>query len=232
MNTNSFGNDQSNRQTGLSRKDAMRGRIDLTQSDIPITRELVSSERSKLIRRAVQGTTAMPSATDGSRLAQPSDAEAFLEFLQDPAIHAPIYTLPRPLTLSSLEDFISDHLEQRERGEGLLFLNFDEAGCLTGYTDLIIWPGWAAGELGGAVHPDLQGQRRGVEGAKTGFNWMFEVLQLDLICETAAPDNIRSARLLDGLGFTRKGEVTSHRPDGGTRASLVWEISRKDWGRV
>lgn len=208
------------------------GLIDLTKVEIPITRNPVSPERAEAIRRAVQGASTMPSATGGSRLAQPSDAEAFLEFLQDPAIHAPIYTLPRPLTLASLGDFIADHLEQRERGEGLLFLNFTEDDRLSGYTDLIIWPQWAAGELGGAVRSDLQGQRRGVEGAKTGFNWMFEVLQLDLICETAAPDNIRSARLLGGLGFKRKGEVTSHRPDGGTRASLVWEINREDWGNV
>ena len=36
-------------------------------------------------------------------------------------------------------------------------------------------------------------------------------------------------RLLDGLGFTRMGEVTSLRADGTSRASLVWEMTRADW---
>ena len=31
-----------------------------------------------------------------------------------------------------------------------------------------------------------------------GFDWLFDVLGLELICETAALDNIRTARLLDG----------------------------------
>ena len=58
---------------------------------------------------------------------------------------------------------------------------------------------------------------------------MFDVLGLELICSTAALDNVRTARMLDGLGFTRMGEVESTRPDGSVRRSLVWEMSRAEW---
>ena len=58
---------------------------------------------------------------------------------------------------------------------------------------------------------------------------MFTHLGLDLICETAAPDNIRTAQLLDHLGFRRMGEIVSQRPDGTTRPSLVWEMRREEW---
>jgi RimJ/RimL family protein N-acetyltransferase len=58
---------------------------------------------------------------------------------------------------------------------------------------------------------------------------MFQALGLDLICSTASLDNVRTARLLDHLGFERMGEVESKRPDGSTRASLVWEVSREAW---
>jgi RimJ/RimL family protein N-acetyltransferase len=61
------------------------------------------------------------------------------------------------------------------------------------------------------------------------FAWMFDALSLELIVETAALDNIRTAKLLDHLGFVRKGEITSTRPDGTTRASLVWEITKEEW---
>lgn len=166
-----------------------------------------------------------------SRLATEEDAECLFEFLSDPQIHAPIYTLPRPLTVETVRGFISDHREQRRAGTGLLFLNFDVSGQLGGYTNVGIWPQWAAGKLGGAIHPDRQGNGHGTKGAFLSFNWMFEALGLHLICETASLDNERTARLLDGLGFRRAGEVLSYRDDGTSRPSLVWEITQPEWER-
>ncbi|WP_417622941.1 GNAT family N-acetyltransferase [Parasphingorhabdus sp.] len=196
---------------------------------IPITRNPVPDERAAAIRAAVAGATSLGPDSDSSRLATEADAAPLHEFLSDPQIHAPIYTLPRPLTVESVRGFIADHQAQRERGTGLLFLTLDEQGRIAGYSDICIWPHWAAGELGGALHPDRQGQRRGVEGARQSFGWMFDGLGLDRICETASLDNHRTAHLLDGLGFTRKGEITSQRADGTTRPSLVWEVSQAEW---
>lgn len=196
---------------------------------IPITRSSIAPERQQLIRQSVRSAAAIMTEADNSRLAQVDDAHIFHAFLSDPDIHAPIYTLPRPLTVDAVRAFIAVHLAQRERGEGLLFLNFDASGAISGYVDIVIWPQWAAGELGGAVGKARQGQRRGIEGARRGFDWMFDVLGLDLICETAALDNIRTAKLLDGLGFRRRGEILSEREDGTTRPSLVWEVTRSEW---
>ena len=198
-------------------------------SNIPITRTPVPQAKSAAIRAAVAAATSLPSDNESSQLATLADAALFHDFLSDPQIHAPIYTLPRPLTVESVRAFIADHQQQRERGCGLLFLNFDDQGRIGGYSDICIWPEWAAGELGGALHPDRQGERRGVEGARQSFAWMFDTLGLDLICETAALDNHRTAHLLDGLGFRRMGEIASQRADGTTRPSLVWEITRAEW---
>jgi len=196
---------------------------------IPITRTAITAKKTKAIRDAVCAATEMATETDRSRLARPKDAEAFHAFLSDPAIHTPIYSLPRPLTLETVGTFIEDHHKERARGEGLLFLNCGKDGIVGGYTDLTIWPEWAAGEMGGAVHPDRQGARRGILGAELGFSWMFETLGLELICETAALDNFRTAKLLDHLGFRRMGEVGSVRPDKTTRRSRVWEVTRDEW---
>ncbi|WP_417618549.1 GNAT family N-acetyltransferase [Parasphingorhabdus sp.] len=198
-------------------------------TSIPITRTPVPEAKAAAIRAAVAGATSLGPDSGASRLATLEDAAAFHAFLGDPQIHAPIYTLPRPLTVESVRAFIADHQNEREQGKGLLFLTIDEQGRIAGYSDICIWPDWAAGELGGALHPDRQGQRRGVEGARQSFGWMFESLGLDLICETASLDNHRTAHLLDGLGFRRMGEITSKRADGTTRPSLVWEISRAEW---
>jgi RimJ/RimL family protein N-acetyltransferase len=144
-------------------------------------------------------------------------------------VHAPIYTLPRPLTEASVAAFIAMHLEERAAGEGLLFVREGEDGQVMGYSDVQVWPDWGAGELGGALHPSLHGKGAGGRGAAASFAWMFEALGLDLLCETAALDNVATQRMLDGLGFRRMGQTLSTRPDGTTRASLVWEMTRAEW---
>lgn len=164
-----------------------------------------------------------------SRLARVEDAAGLFALLSDPAVHAPIYTLPRPLTERSVEDFIEMHILEREAGIGLLFVREGEEGRIMGYSDVQVWPEYGAGELGGALHPSLHGQGSGARGAAASFGWMFEGLGLGLICETAALDNVATQRLLDGLGFRRMGEVTSTRSDGTSRASLVWEMTRGEW---
>ena len=130
-------------------------------SNITITRTPVPPEKAATIRAAVAAATSLPTDNDSSRLATVDDAAIFHEFLSDPQIHAPIYTLPRPLTVESVRAFIASHEAEREQGKGLLFLNFDDQGRIGGYSDICVWPDWAAGELGGALHPDCQGQRRG-----------------------------------------------------------------------
>ena len=103
------------------------------RSNIPITRRRVASEKADAIRAAVSGATAITTENASSRVATVEDAAAFHEFLSDPQIHAPIYTLPRPLTVETVRDFIADHQGQREHGTGLLFLNFDEQGAIGGW---------------------------------------------------------------------------------------------------
>ena len=196
---------------------------------IPFTRNEISFEIANDICDAVRAAQSMPTENVVSRLATVDDAKALYSFLSDPNVSAPIYTLPRPLTVESVARFVTDHVAEQEQGEGLLFLNFNKAGQIGGYIDICLWPQWAAGELGGAVHPDRQGERRGIEGARLSFEWMFETLGLDLICETASLDNDRTARLLDGLGFKRMGRTESKQSDGSLRASLVWEISKQEW---
>lgn len=196
---------------------------------IPITRNEVSSSHEGRIRRHVQDAVHLPSGGTPSRLATEKDAEALFQFLSDPDVHAPIYSLPSPLNLKSVEGFIEQHMAERDLGQGLLFIRPDEYGDIMGYSDIQVWPQWGAAELGGAIRPDRQGQRAGIIGAAASFTWMFEALELELICETAALDNIRTAKLLDHLGFHRRGEITSDRADGSPRQSLVWEITKYEW---
>lgn len=193
--------------------------------DLPLTRNAASPAEAEAIRAAVRVQTVMGE----SRLAQLEDAPGLFALLSDALVHAPIYTLPRPLTEASVAAFIAQHLEERAEGVGLLFVREGTDGQVMGYSDVQVWPEWKAGELGGALHPSLHGKGTGGRGAAASFAWMFEALGLGLICETAALTNVPTQRMLDGLGFRRMGETLSTRPDGTTRASLVWEMTRAEW---
>lgn len=194
---------------------------------IPITRNPASPEHAEKIRDAVRAADQL---TD-SRLATPDDAPGLYALFAEPKVNAPIYSLPRPLTEARVRTFIEDHLAQQERGEGLLFVRDAGDGQILGYSDIQVWPEWAAGEIAGGLHPSLHSRGAGTQGAALTFTWMFEALDLDLLCETASLENTITQRMLDGMGFSRMGQVTSTRLDGTTRASLVWEMTRADWAK-
>ena len=128
-------------------------------SGIPITRHELPADKVQPIRDRVRQAEALASSgEDGSRLAQPEDADKLYQLLSDPAVHAPIYSLPRPLTVQTVEAFIVRHLEERARGEGLLFLRVSPEGNVVGYSDIQVWPEWGAGDLAGALRSDRQGR--------------------------------------------------------------------------
>lgn len=192
---------------------------------IPITRHPAPPEQVERIRTAVREAETLRD----SRLARPEDAEGLYALFAEPKVNAPIYSLPRPLNVENVRTFIEDHLAQRARGEGLLFVRDEGEGRIMGYSDIQVWPEWSAGEIAGGLHPSLHSKGSGTQGAAQTFTWMFEALHLDLICETASLENVITQRMLDGMGFHRMGQVTSRRPDGTTRESLVWEMGRQEW---
>ncbi|MEQ9315896.1 MAG: GNAT family N-acetyltransferase [Henriciella sp.] len=197
--------------------------------ELPFTRNRTSAEREAAIRETVRSTTQLPSTAHHSRMARRGDGSALLALFQHPDVNRWIYSLPKPLTLSSVEAFIDENLVAQARGEGLLSLNFDESGEVAGYSEMQVWPEWAAGELAGAMRPDLQSKGQGGAGMARTFTWMFEALDLDLICNTTALDNVRIHKLFQKTGFEYKGDIESVRPDGSKRASQVWEVSRDRW---
>ncbi|MEM5518216.1 GNAT family N-acetyltransferase [Henriciella sp. AS95] len=197
--------------------------------ELPWTRNRTIPPREEAIRALVRGVEEMPSTADHSRLARPGDEDILLELFEQPEVNRWIYSLPRPLTRESVGAYIEKSLAAQQAGEGLLSLNFDEAGKLAGYSEAQIWPEWAAGELAGAMRPDLQSAGQGAKGMAKTFTWMFDALDLDLICNTTALDNVRIQKLFEKTGFDYKGDIESVRPDGTTRASQVWEISREAW---
>jgi RimJ/RimL family protein N-acetyltransferase len=187
-------------------------------------------EEEKVIREAVR--TADPTTLGpGRELAAQAHAEAAFDLLADPAVSEPIYALPKPLTLASVKGWIEACETARQRGECLLILNVHD-GHVMGYSKITVWPDRSAAELGGALRASLQNTGAGGAGAAHTIGWIFKHLRVRLICLTAAPDNVRSAKLIDRMGFKRMGERDATRPDGTLRRSLYWELTADDWAAL
>ena len=195
---------------------------------IPLTRLPATAQKQASIRDAVSQTSEIPGL---ARMATLADANALTDLLCDPKITAPIYSLPKPINHKTVEQFIAQHIEERASGNGLLLISMDDENAVAAYHDIQFWPQWAACELGGAIRTDRQGAGAGVGGAETAFNWLFNVIGVDLICETAALDNHRTARLLERLGFVFHGRIESTLPGGGTRPSHYWEMTKNAWAK-
>jgi len=195
-------------------------------AELPLTRIAVNTKKQASIRDAVSKAEILAGT---AHVAREKDVDALTALLADPQISEPIYTLPSLINHDTVATFVDRHLDERKRGEGLLMISNDESGAATGYHDIQFWPQWAACELGGAIRSDRQNTGQGGAGAGAAFDWLFQVIGVDLICETAALDNVRTARLLERLGFTYKGEIESKLFDGGLRPSRYWELNKTDW---
>ncbi len=196
--------------------------------DIPKTRIPVPGDEQLRLRDFVRRAEWMNGRIAGARVARREDAAALAGLLAHESIGPRIYTMPNPINTETMTTFIEDHLAQRERGDGILFVSFNDAGEATAYFDVELWPQWSIAKFGGAVKAERQGRGFGGACGLAAVEWCFDQLGVARICETTARDNDRSIRLLSRLGFRQLGEVTSRRPDGTTRPSIYWEMERAE----
>ena len=197
-------------------------------SDPPVTVIRAPPGEEADIRRRVREVD--PASLGPDRvIAVPGHAASLARMLADPRVSDPIYDLPRPITEASVQAWIEATADQQARGEAVLILSLDEDGEVAGYSRFSVWPDRSSAEIAGATRADRQNRGQGTTGAARSFGWMFEVLGVRLIGLTAALDNVRSARVIEGAGFRPMGERDSRRPDGTLRRSLYWEMTIDEW---
>lgn len=184
-----------------------------------------TSEEEAAIREAVREAADV----EGRVVAGPQHVAGLTALLADPRVSDPIYDLPRPITPENVGRWVADSAAAQARGECLLTVSLDEACEVAGYSRFSVWPDRSSAEIAGAMRADRQNSGQGRAGVGRSIAFMFETLGVRLIGLTAALDNVRSAAAIDGAGFRRMGEVESVRPDGTTRRSLYWELTREEW---
>ena len=185
----------------------------------------VSRAEAEAIRQAVR-IADVATLGPGRVRADLHHVPGLVALLSDEHVSGPIYDLPRPFTEDSLTRWVAESQAQALAGEGLLIVNLDAAGEVSGYSKITVWPDRSAAELAGAVRADRQNSGQGGAGMAHSFGWIFETLGVRMMCLTAALDNIRVQKGIDGAGFTRMGERDAVRPDGTIRRSIYWEMIR------
>lgn len=188
----------------------------------------VSEEEAEAIRQAVR-TADVSTLGDRRERAELKHVPGLVALLADERVSGPIYDLPRPIGVESVTRWVTEGQAQALAGEALLIVSLDPAGEVAGYSRITVWPDRSAAELAGAMRADLQGRGQGGPGMAHSFGWIFETLGVRLMCLTAALDNIRVQKGIDGAGFVRMGERDAVRPDGTIRRSVYWEMTRDAW---
>lgn len=194
----------------------------------PVTVLTATPEESAAIRAAVRAPD-LAFLGPTTVLAGPEHVEGLVALLSDPAVSGPIYDLPRPINASTIAAWVAEAQGMREAGEILLTVSLDDEGRVAAYSRFSVWPERSAAEIAGARRADQQNSGNGSAGAARSFGFMFEVLGVRLVGLTAALDNVRSARVIEAAGFVDMGERLSVAPDGATRRSRYWEMTREDW---
>ncbi|WP_296595643.1 GNAT family protein [Phenylobacterium sp.] len=189
-----------------------------------------SEDEADAIRTAVRTVDVATLGPDRER-AEMRHVPGLAALLSDPRVSGPIYDLPRPIDEAAVTRWVAENQAQALAGEALLIVTLDPNGEVAGYSRITVWPDRSSAELAGAMRADLQGQGRGSSGMAHAFGWIFETLGVRLMCLTAALDNVRSQKGIDAAGFRRMGEREAVRPDGATRRSVYWEMTRDEWRR-
>lgn len=188
----------------------------------------VPDAEAAAIRKAVRTADVATLGPHRAR-AELKHVPGLVALLSDARVSGPIYDLPRPIGQDSVTRWLVEAQAQALAGEGLLIVTLDEHGQVAGYSKITVWPEHSAAELAGGMRADLQNRGQGRTGMAHTFGWIFETLGVRMMCLTAALDNARVQKGIDAAGFTRMGEREVVRPDGGTRPSVYWEMTRDDW---
>lgn len=189
-----------------------------------------SEDEAEAIRHAVR-TVGLEGLGGRRERAELKHVPGLVALLADGRVSDWIYDLPRPVTEESVTRWVAENQAQMPAGEALLLVSLDAAGEVSAYSRITVWPEHSSAELAGAVRADLQNSGSGGAGMAHTFGWIFETLGVRLMCLTAALDNVRSQKGIDAAGFRRMGEREGVRPDGTTRRSVYWELTRDEWRR-
>jgi [ribosomal protein S5]-alanine N-acetyltransferase len=173
----------------------------------------------------------MPPRIEGPHLAlrppRPDDADALFELGRDPDV-VRFFSWGPYEQREEAAAFIERNVEERPH-EFLIVQNDDDRPIgLTGLTEISERDGRAV--VGTWLGRDHWGTGANSESKALILHYAFEVMGLRRVSAYAHPDNARSLRALEKIGFTREGVLRSwHVHRGQSRDVVILSLLRKEW---
>jgi RimJ/RimL family protein N-acetyltransferase len=143
------------------------------------------------------------------RLLEPErDAAATLALLNDPGFLAHIGDRG-VRDAAQARNYLADGavLSYTQNGFGLYAVERRDDGAWLGMAGLVLRPTLPCPDLGYALLQPSQGHGYASEAARAVLAYARDTLALPRLCAIVAPDNARSIRLLQALGFAAQGRM-------------------------
>jgi RimJ/RimL family protein N-acetyltransferase len=159
-----------------------------------------------------------------------ADLPAIVAGFQDPLVHRFSWPLERPYTEEDAEDFLA--AQERERRAGTaLNLAFadpgDESVLLGGGSLHAIDAEQRCAEVGYWLQPEARGRGVATHATRLLAAHATDVLGIERLELTAAPDNEASMRVADRCGFAHERLILRHLPwKAGWRDTVVFALRR------
>ncbi|HLH00743.1 MAG TPA: GNAT family N-acetyltransferase [Bryobacteraceae bacterium] len=138
----------------------------------------------------------------------------------------------------TVRERVLPHFERH--GYGVCAAELRENGAFIGFIGLAV-PAFTAHftpcvEIGWRLAPEYWGRGLATEGAREMLRYGFEVVGLDELVSMTVPANVRSRRVMEKLGMTRKPSDDFDHPNlpegHPLRRHLLYRLRRQDWRRA
>jgi len=153
-----------------------------------------------------------------------ADLDEFVELHRDPEVIRFVRALDRVQTEKRLQ---ANEQEWGERGHGLLTILDRSSGRLLGRVGLKYWPQFQETEAGWLLGRDAWGHGYATEAGRACLKWGFETLPIPYITAMIHPENTRSIRVAQRLGFEPvREDVLLGDP------VIVYAVERESWSSL
>jgi len=163
------------------------------------------------------------------RILEMKDKDAFFKYRSMPEIYQ--YQSWRPKSISEIEEFINKNI--------VIFTNTANTwlqlaiclneGQMIGDIGIHFMDDYQI-EIGYTLSPEYQGNGYAFEAVKAVINYAFSELNKHRITASVDPDNLRSIKLLERIGFRKEAHfIKSFRMDDNWYDDYVYAILEDEW---
>ncbi len=167
------------------------------------------------------------------RILNMKDKNDFFQYRSMPEIYQ--YQAWRPKGIEEIEEFINKNISicPNTRNTWLQLAVCLKEGKMIGDIGIHFLDDNYQTEIGYTLSPEYQGNGYAVEAVKAVINYAFSVLKKHRITASVDPDNFKSIKLLQKIGFRKEAHfIKSFRLDNRWYDDCIYAILAEEWQSI